>query len=876
MHLLSAPEGLAFDSNGNLWLGNNNDFNATNGAGEGTLVKINGSWINGTLLNSPAANSYTVPTAQASVKYIPNAKIGGIAISGNKLYINDQGQAQGSSYLTNGTVWRYDATTTFNSTNFAASGIRTTYPGNGQMSFVASIPAASTKLYVNANAVGSNNGSSWANAYTNLQTALLNSTLDSVFVALGTYKPSSSPVGCTNCVGSTSFNTFTPISNKKVFGGFLGTEKWLTQRAAIGTNISYLNGDLSATSSDDASHVLLLYNVSGVWIEGFTLQNGAAYNGCVDMNLGSTNIVNQGKGGGLYAAEATATFNKCTFSNNACGQCSGGSGGVGGAVYSYHSTLTFNKCVLQNNNAGSGGAMYHEAQAVPYLNDCTFYNNYALGAGGALTLNYSNGAISRCIFDANQSTVYGGAIYMQNNTGSISNTVFTNNTLVGSINGYGGAIYADGLDGNAISNCTFYNNRAEYSGSVGAAIYDNASVPPTASANMTNCIFWGNTTPNNPTDIDHEEIVSNNTTVATQLKLKNCLVRESGSMTNLINGGGNKIGASNDPYFTNPTNPKGADNVYATADDGLRLACIVSSALNAGTSVGAPATDIVGAARQGNPDIGAYESSCSTNNVFQSGAAACQSISQSNVSGTNWYHFIANSGIIASINPQGQNLGNMTASVSDPVGIIINGQTRYLGRSISLNSTVTPVSNYLLRLYFNDAEITEYQTATGQQNLTPSSFNVCWASGGTGCSATNFNGSTGGQIASPLGVATGEFGSTNQGFYLQIALNHFTLFAATIDSQNTLVGTETTNSAADANIYPNPTTNDVRIALTGAVANTPFSAQLFDVLGRSVTAKIPLQQGEATISLNGLPNALYTLIITQNDQVVLTKKVVKN
>ena len=136
VHLLSAPEGIAFDASGNLWLGNNNDFAKTNNAGEGTLVKINKAWLN-TLLASPSTGlgagnpTYTVPPANVDIKYIPSSKLGGITFDGNTLFINDQGQNQGSSFTANGTVWKWDITTPFNTTNFQASGIFTTYPGNG-------------------------------------------------------------------------------------------------------------------------------------------------------------------------------------------------------------------------------------------------------------------------------------------------------------------------------------------------------------------------------------------------------------------------------------------------------------------------------------------------------------------------------------------------------------------------------------------------------------------------------------------------------------------------------------------------------------------------------------------------------------------------
>ena len=133
VYLLSQPEGIAFDASGNLWLGNNNDDFACNSAGDGTLVKINASWITGTLFSQAYASSNTVPVADATVDYIPGGKLGGMIMDGNNLYINDQGQNQGTSYTSSGTVWKYNVTATFNATNFAASGIHTTYPGNGLM-----------------------------------------------------------------------------------------------------------------------------------------------------------------------------------------------------------------------------------------------------------------------------------------------------------------------------------------------------------------------------------------------------------------------------------------------------------------------------------------------------------------------------------------------------------------------------------------------------------------------------------------------------------------------------------------------------------------------------------------------------------------------
>ena len=51
--------------------------------------------------------------------------------------------------------------------------------------------AAGGTIYVDANAAGANNGSSWANAYNYLQDALADATVsgDDIWVAKGMYKP---------------------------------------------------------------------------------------------------------------------------------------------------------------------------------------------------------------------------------------------------------------------------------------------------------------------------------------------------------------------------------------------------------------------------------------------------------------------------------------------------------------------------------------------------------------------------------------------------------------------------------------------------------------------------------------------------------------
>ena len=105
-------------------------------------------------------------------------------------------------------------------------------------------------VYVNTLAAGSNDGSSWANAYTDLSNAI-NSTLGNseIWVASGTYKPHAAS-------RNVSFNI--EVSDLKIYGGFAGTETAITQRV-LGANETILSGDLN---DDDVNIADFISNYS--------------------------------------------------------------------------------------------------------------------------------------------------------------------------------------------------------------------------------------------------------------------------------------------------------------------------------------------------------------------------------------------------------------------------------------------------------------------------------------------------------------------------------------------------------------------------------------------------------------------------------------
>jgi hypothetical protein len=143
----SQPEGIAFDPLGNLWLGNNNDDFATNGGGNGTLLKINKQWIDQNLLTAAYVGGSVTLTADGyggtrtiapndpavTVYYRNGAKFGGLFFDGFTLYANDQGS---------GNVWQMQTDAALSAATFKASGVSTTYPGNGGMVVFNATPAA--------------------------------------------------------------------------------------------------------------------------------------------------------------------------------------------------------------------------------------------------------------------------------------------------------------------------------------------------------------------------------------------------------------------------------------------------------------------------------------------------------------------------------------------------------------------------------------------------------------------------------------------------------------------------------------------------------------------------------------------------------------
>ena len=272
-------------------------------------------------------------------------------------------------------------------------------------------------IYVDSSSTGLNNGSSWANAYTNLDSALLHNdlTTDTIKVAKGTYKPSLLPPG----VASANPRDLSFYLSLRVtlVGGYPSGGGDLDPK----TNYTVLSGDIGIDGNnvDNAYHVLLLSG-AGATLYGITIEKGNA-NGGGTVTIGSA-IVPRREGGGIYIADNDAEIYSVIFRNNY--------GYTGGAVMCKNSDLEVLNCIYEQNSSFRGGAVYALNSFTVQLTNTIFYRNNASFTGGAFLALSSGFIVDHCTFVENGATYFGGALLNSLSTANrISNSLFTGNYL---------------------------------------------------------------------------------------------------------------------------------------------------------------------------------------------------------------------------------------------------------------------------------------------------------------------------------------------------------------------------------------------------------------------------------------------------------------
>ncbi|MEJ2720182.1 MAG: choice-of-anchor Q domain-containing protein [bacterium] len=218
---------------------------------------------------------------------------------------------------------------------------------------------ASGQIYVKANALGANDGSSWYDAFTDLQSALgIAENGDSIWVAAGTYKPTP---------GTTRTATFTLKNGVSLFGGFAGNEVVITQRN-FAINPTILSGDIGSPGSaeDNSYHVLTGHLTdSTARLDGFIVTGGHASEG------GSHD-----RGGGLVINNGSPTITNVVFLKNHAVW--------GGAVSAGQCSAVFSNVGFYDNYAAFGGALYSYNDSAPIITNATFGADSVQWQGSAI------------------------------------------------------------------------------------------------------------------------------------------------------------------------------------------------------------------------------------------------------------------------------------------------------------------------------------------------------------------------------------------------------------------------------------------------------------------------------------------------------------
>jgi hypothetical protein len=272
----------------------------------------------------------------------------------------------------------------------------------------------------------SGNGLSWTNAKMTLQAALdLATTNDLIYVAKGTYKPTSAY----DLVNTPRNYHFRMKPGVEIYGGFAGSESTsfnLSERDLV-LNETILSGDIGIEDdiSDNCYHVFFhpygLGLTNSSKLDGFTISGGNA-NGSYDYEI---------FGGGVYNDFNSPTIRNCKITTNYAEASGGGVCGI------EDSSPVLINCSITNNNAEySGGGFYYSTSSssiTAVLTNCLITDNYADYGGGIYNDFYSSPLLINCTIAGNNAVIGGGVYNNSSSSPTLNNSIiWANDAMTGS------------------------------------------------------------------------------------------------------------------------------------------------------------------------------------------------------------------------------------------------------------------------------------------------------------------------------------------------------------------------------------------------------------------------------------------------------------
>jgi len=490
----------------------------------------------------------------------------------------------------------------------------------------AAVPAV---LYVNAAANGTKDGSSWVNAFTDLQKAMEYCS-DTIKVAAGNYSPST----------NNQQAVFQLQNNRAILGGYPASGNPANNLRNPVLNQTILNGLLPNNTNADNTVQGVLLDSTAV-LDGFVIKNaqsaGIYLSFVASPSIKNCVIKDNTAGAFVYKLSKPKLF-KCTFTTNlslggisidnsspVIDSCSFSKNFGNSAIINKNRSLSIikNSSFFKNYNEVIGGDIYND-NSDPQISNCSSDSAYSYFGASIANVNNSKPVITKCIFTNGQTPNYvsvtGGGVCYNNN----STPYFLNCSFINSKGSYGGAFYNVNSTVK-LENCLGYGNRPSAqrgtsfmrnSGSTadiinctiikntdGAEVFGNEN---NSILNIRNSILWNNNF-NYTGDIYYQIVI--NTFNNEILNNPGSSTNISNSVTRIYNNGGTGNLVAIDPRFINLDNPSGADGIFGTNDDGLQL-CSCSPAINTAINTALSSSiDITGSPRIFNTtaDMGSYE-----------------------------------------------------------------------------------------------------------------------------------------------------------------------------------------------------------------------------------------------------------------------------
>ncbi|MHC4146006.1 MAG: right-handed parallel beta-helix repeat-containing protein, partial [Planctomycetota bacterium] len=309
---------------------------------------------------------------------------------------------------------------------------------------------AGKTIYVDDDASGANDGSSWADAYNYLQDALTAAwSGDEIRVARGIYKPDQG-AGVTPRDREATFQLINGVTIK---GGYAGTGAPDPDARDIELYETILSGDIKGddkpnfVKNDDNSYHVVTVSAPDVVVDGLTIVGGNANRG----KGGPISEYPHAYGGGIFCGD-DATLVDVTFAQNFANY----GGGLCCGPFPDVSNPTLIGCILTGNRADVDGGAIWIGDSIPTLINCRILSNSAVGCGGGVMFGNDNDTLMvGCYISGNSAGTDGGGIYAE----WFSGTFFTNCTVTGnSADGRGGGLYFDDDQGFFVTNSVFWDN----------------------------------------------------------------------------------------------------------------------------------------------------------------------------------------------------------------------------------------------------------------------------------------------------------------------------------------------------------------------------------------------------------------------------------